>query len=79
MLLPEMATRRFDTDKLADDIDSRGWLPTDLARAAGLSNMTVTRVLRGERENPRTWAQLAKAMGYSVRRYLITRRRERVA
>lgn len=63
----------FDAVKLAQDLAARGWLPTDLARSAQLSNMTVTRVLRGERHNPRTWDRLARALGYTTRRYLITR------
>lgn len=61
----------FDVAKLEQDVASRGWLPTDLARASGLTDMTITRVLRGERKNPRTWDQIAKSMGYSVRRYLV--------
>lgn len=67
-------TPRIDVHKLRDDIAARGWLPTDLARAAGLSNQTISRVLNGDRANPRTVDQIAKAMGYSVRRYLITRK-----
>lgn len=61
--------QRFDVSKLQRDMDARGWLPRDLARAAGVSDMTVSRVLNSERFNPRTWARLAQAMGYSVRRY----------
>lgn len=48
----------------------RGWLPRDLARAAGCSDMTVSRVLSGERANPRTMARLAQAIGHPVKRYL---------
>lgn len=60
----------FDTARLADDIAMRAWLPRDLARFAGVSPMTVSRVLRGERNNPRTWDRLARALGHTNRRYL---------
>lgn len=62
---------RFDVAKLRDDMAERGWLPTDLARAAAVSNMTVSRVLNGKRQNPRTIEKLARALGKSTRRYLI--------
>lgn len=62
---------RFDVAKLLDDVAARGWLQTDLARAAGVSNMTVTRFLRGEHQTPRTAQKLAQALGFSVRRYLL--------
>ena len=52
------------------DLAAKGWLPTDLARAAGVSDMTVSRFLNGARQNPRTVKKLAEALGYSVRRYL---------
>jgi hypothetical protein len=61
---------KFDVAKLQHDMDLRGWLPTDLARASGLSSKTVYLCLGAERFNARTWARLAGAMGYSVRRYL---------
>ncbi len=63
----------FDVAKLEHDIAARGWLPRDLARAAGVSDMTISRVRKGVTANPRTWERLARAMGYSVRRYLKSR------
>lgn len=54
------------------DAALKGWLPTDIARASGVSDMTVSRFLRGARQNPRTAKKLAEALGYSVRRYLVT-------
>ena len=62
---------RFDVAKLRDDMSERGWLPTDLAREAGVSDMTVSRFLSGERANPRTAEKLARALGRGIRRYLI--------
>lgn len=61
----------YNVDKLRCDIAERGWLPTDLARAAGVSDMTVSRFLSGERQTARTAAKLALALGKSVRRYLL--------
>lgn len=68
-----MGTPQFDIDKLKHDLAAKGWLPTDLARAADLSKATVSRVLSGERSNPRTIDRLARAMGYGVRRYQLPR------
>lgn len=62
---------RFDLSKMRSDMASKGWLPTDLAREAGVSNMTVSRFLNGQRRNPRTAEKLAGALGYSIRRYVI--------
>jgi transcriptional regulator with XRE-family HTH domain len=62
---------RFDVDKLQGDLAVIGWLPVDLARAAGVSKMTVSRVLSRKRSNPRTWDALARALGHTNRRYLI--------
>jgi plasmid maintenance system antidote protein VapI len=62
---------RFDVDKMRADMAERGWLPTDLARAAAVSDMTVSRFLKGERTNPRTAEKLAKALGRGVKRYLL--------
>jgi len=65
-----MGTVPFDPSKMRADLAAKGWLPTDLARAAGVSDMTVSRFLNGARQNPRTVKKLAEALGYSVRRYL---------
>ncbi|MGE0363048.1 MAG: helix-turn-helix domain-containing protein [Vicinamibacterales bacterium] len=56
---------------MRDDMAGRGWLPTDLARAAKVSNNTVARFLSGQRSNPRTAKKLAKALGRQVADYLI--------
>jgi transcriptional regulator with XRE-family HTH domain len=69
---------QFDTARMVDDMALRGWLPRDLARQAGVSDVTVSRFLRGSQQNAKNCKQLADALGYSVRRYLISSR-ERVA
>jgi transcriptional regulator with XRE-family HTH domain len=69
---------RYDVQKMRDDLGARGWLPRDLARAAGVSDMTVSRFLNGSRANPRTVDKLARALGFTARRYLL-RAAEKVA
>ena len=62
----------YDVERLLEDMAIRGWLATDLARAADVSDMTVHRFLRQETQTAKTAAKLAKALGYSVRRYLVS-------
>lgn len=66
------AVAQWDIAKLTDDIAGRGWQPTDLADAAGVARSTVTRFLNGDFQTARTAKKLAEALGYSVRRYLIS-------
>lgn len=65
---------RFNAQLLAEDMALKGWSKLDLATAAGVADMTVIRFLRGERQTPQTVKKLAKALGHSVRRYLISSR-----
>lgn len=62
---------KFDTQRLVDDMAARGWQATDIARAANVSDMTVSRFLRREAQSAKTADKLARALGYSIRRYLI--------
>ena len=66
----------FDVGQLEQDMAAKGWLQADFARASGLSDMTVSRFLHGERQTNRTAKKLAGALGYSVRRYLVRRTTE---
>lgn len=66
-------TLRFNAALLAEDVALRGWLPIDLARRADVSDMTVYRFLSGERQTARSAKKLAEALGYTVRRYLVSR------
>ena len=63
---------RYNVPLLKDDIAAKGWLPIDLARRAKVSHMSVSRFLSGERQTARMAMKLAKALGYSVERYLIS-------
>jgi plasmid maintenance system antidote protein VapI len=67
---------RYDVRKMRQDLAERGWLPRDLARAAGVSDMTVSRFLNSTRANPRTADRLARALGFTARRYLIRNGRD---
>lgn len=71
-----METRkvRYDVGRMVEDMALLGWLPVDLARKARVSDMTVSRFLRGDVQTARTAKKLAKALGYSIRRYLISSR-----
>ena len=62
---------RFDRFLMAEDLAVKGWSKVELANRAGVADMTVIRFLRGEHQTPQTAKKLSKALGYSVRRYLI--------
>ena len=64
----------YDIDRLAEDMAVKGWRAAELARRAGVSKMTTSRVFAGAPSAP-TMAKLAGALGYSVRRYLLSARR----
>lgn len=68
------AAPSYDVALLKEDMDAKGWLPIDLARAAGVSHMTVSRFFTGERRTARTGKKLASALGRSHSRYLISSR-----
>lgn len=57
---------------MATDMAAKGFLQKDLASRARLSAMVVSRFMRQERQTAPTAKKLAKALGYSVRRYLIS-------
>jgi plasmid maintenance system antidote protein VapI len=61
----------YDTAKMVRDMALKGWLPTDLARSANVSDMTVSRFLKGDTQTERVADKLARALGYSPRRYLL--------
>jgi transcriptional regulator with XRE-family HTH domain len=62
---------RFDTRLVVTDMTVRGWNNQDLARAARVSDMTITRFLRGEVQTAKTNAAIARALGFRPKRYLI--------
>jgi hypothetical protein len=60
---------RFESARITEDMALRGWNRSDLARAAGVSDMTVTRFFRGDAQTAKSAAKFAQALGYTVRRY----------
>jgi len=71
LCLAMQLTHRFDTSAMQGDMAAKGWLPVDLARKAGVSHMTVARFFSGEFQTARTAKKLAKALGRSLRSYLL--------
>jgi transcriptional regulator with XRE-family HTH domain len=61
---------------MQEDMFLKGWLPTDLAKRARISDMTVSRFLRGKVQTAPTAKKLARALGQSVQRYLISARQQ---
>lgn len=68
-------TMRYDIERLETDMALKGWVGADLSRASGVSAMTVSRFLSGHTQTPRVAMKLAAALGYSVRRYLMSSRK----
>jgi transcriptional regulator with XRE-family HTH domain len=70
-----MATRlpkvTFDIVRASEDMAAKGWGVRDLADASGLSVRTTYRFMAGELQTITSAAKVSKALGYSVRRYLI--------
>lgn len=62
---------RFDVERMHDDMVLKGWLTNELARRAGVSDMTAYRFFSRTAQTAKTAHKLASALGYSVRRYLI--------
>jgi plasmid maintenance system antidote protein VapI len=62
---------RYNALLLAEDMGARGWMPQDLARTADVSDRTVQRFLRNEFQTAKMAGRLARALGFSPRRYLI--------
>lgn len=76
-----MQARRitYDTERVREDISLRGWMQNDLARAAGVSAQTISYFMSGQVQTARTAGKIAMALGYTVKRYLISARQKEVA
>jgi transcriptional regulator with XRE-family HTH domain len=64
-------TVRVNTALMKHDAARRGWSGTQLATKSKVSQMTVSRLFRGAPIKPATVEKLAKALGYTVDRYLL--------
>lgn len=70
---------KYDVAKMKGDMAEKGWIARDLAKAAAVSDMTVSRFLSGARRNNRTAKLLAQALDQDVKRYIIRSSDEAVA
>lgn len=78
MRTPRPQSFYYDIEKLQADMAEKGWLATDLARAAEMSDSTVHRFLTGHYQTARAIRKMATALGFTTRRYVV-RRREAVS
>lgn len=69
----------FDGVRMAEDMLLKGWLAPELARRAGVSDMTVYRFLSGQAQTSKMAIRLSKALGQKVSRYLIAPKRRKAA
>lgn len=60
---------RYSVERIEADMSDRKWNDSDLARAAGVSVMTISRFMRGETQTKKVAGKIADAFGYSIRRY----------
>jgi len=65
----QRSPRRFNTRRVLADMDMRGWNGVQLAKASGLSYPTISRFLNNQLQTAKTAERIARALGYSVRRY----------
>lgn len=63
---------RFNTGLMRVDAVEQGLTATALAKKARVSKMRVSRFLNGDSKSPVTAKRLAQALGFEVRRYLVT-------
>lgn len=76
---PAAPVIRFDAQLMAEDMAGLGLRKNDLARLAGVADMTVIRFLRGEFQTAATNAKLARALGRQPARYILSARRPALA
>lgn len=65
---------RFDGRRVAEDMASLGWQANDLARKVRpqVATSTITRFINGESQTAPMAKRIAKALGYHVRRYIVS-------
>jgi transcriptional regulator with XRE-family HTH domain len=65
----------YDVALIIEDMSLKGWLASHLAHRARVSEITISRFLRGEVQTAPTAKKIAIALGHTVRRYLISARK----
>jgi transcriptional regulator with XRE-family HTH domain len=61
----------YNVQRMAEDVAAKGWSNLEFAKRAGVNDMTVIRFFRGDHRTAPTARKLAKALGRSVRRYIV--------
>ena len=61
----------YNVALILEDMAALGWLPAHLARAAGVSEMTVSRFLKRTVQTAPTAKRMADALGHPVQRYFV--------
>ena len=62
---------RYDVERLLTDMALRGWNASALSRASGVNVGTVSRFLDGSTQTAPTADKLARALGYTPKRYFL--------
>jgi transcriptional regulator with XRE-family HTH domain len=60
----------FNVAQMTLDMAAKGWIGKDLARKAKVSEMAVSRFLRGQTQSPRVAKKLAQALGKPLETYI---------
>jgi plasmid maintenance system antidote protein VapI len=66
-------TPLYNVNLLVEDMAARGWVAKDVAQAASVSPSSVSLFLNRKIQSPKMADKLARALGYSPRRYLVRR------
>lgn len=72
-------TVEYNRQLLAEDAAAKGFDKQAWALAAEVSDMSVIRLLRGDRVGPVTVAKIVAPLGHPVERYIVRKERSRVA
>lgn len=70
---------KFNWRLMAEDAAAKGMQPTDVARKAGVSDMSVLRFFRDQQQTARMAKKLARAIGRGLDRYVIRSQETAVA
>jgi transcriptional regulator with XRE-family HTH domain len=71
--MTDQARALYDAQRIRRDMAAKGWINADLAAAAGVANLTVSRFLRGLTQSPRIAKKLAEALGRTPADYMLDR------
>ena len=61
----------YNVERMKADMVARGWLRTDLAKRAKVSDMAIYRFFEGHHRTARMAKKIARALGHELNRYLL--------